>query len=90
MVVPARVRTLVLSRDTDTMEATQSLACPALVTHGTKDQVFLPTLAEFTASCVKGARLSLYEEIGHAPFWEDAARFNRELAELVERAGSVG
>jgi len=83
MVVPARVRVLILGRETDTIDATRSLTCPALVTHGMKDQLFLPELAEFTASCVKGARLSLYEGIGHAPFWEDAERFNRELAELA-------
>ena len=83
MVVPAAVRALILGRDTDTIDATQSLACPALVTHGTKDLLFLPSLAEYTATCIKGAKLSLYEGVGHAPFWEDAVRFNRELMEFV-------
>ena len=83
MVVPAPVRAMILARATDSIDATKSLACPALVTHGTKDQVFLPGLGEFTVSCVKGARLSLYEGVGHAPFWEDAERFNRELMEFV-------
>ena len=83
MVVPAAARALVLGRAGDTIEATKSLACPTLVTHGARDQVFLPSLAEFTASCFKGAGLSIYEGIGHAPFWEDAERFNRELMAFV-------
>ena len=26
---------------------------------------------------------AFYEGIGHSPFWEDASRFNRELAEFM-------
>jgi non-heme chloroperoxidase len=32
------------------------------------------------------ARLSIYEGIGHAPFYEDAPRFNSELAAFVRAA----
>jgi pimeloyl-ACP methyl ester carboxylesterase len=32
------------------------------------------------ARTVKGARLSLYDGAGHSPFFEDAPRFNAELA----------
>lgn len=35
---------------------------------------------------VPGAKLSVYTGIGHLPFWEDAPRFNRELAEFVNAA----
>ena len=57
---------------------------PILVTHGTKDQIALDTTGKFTT--VKGAKLSLYENISHAPFWENAPRFNHELAEFVHGA----
>jgi non-heme chloroperoxidase len=43
-------------------------------------------MAEFTGASIKGAKLSLYDGVGHAPFWEDAPRFNRELAEMVRMA----
>ena len=33
-----------------------------------------------------GAKLSIYDGIGHAPFREDAARFNSELAAFVRAA----
>jgi hypothetical protein len=31
------------------------------------------------------AKLSLYDNIGHAPFWEDTARFNAELAAFLRQ-----
>jgi pimeloyl-ACP methyl ester carboxylesterase len=86
MVVPAYARTGVLGRPGDTPDAIAKLTCPVLVTHGAKDQIILPGMGEFTKATVKGAKLSMYDGVGHAPFWEDAARFNKELAELVESA----
>lgn len=41
-----------------------------------------------TARTVPGERLSVYEGIGHAPFFEDARRFNAELVrQLAGRRG---
>ena len=54
-----------------------------LVTQGSEDKLVLNGLGELTAAAVPGARLSMYEAIGHSPFAEDAARFNRELMEFV-------
>jgi len=42
--------------------------------------------AKYTASVIPGAKLSIYEGIGHAPFYEDAARFNTELTAFVREA----
>jgi pimeloyl-ACP methyl ester carboxylesterase len=64
------------------------LALPVLVTQGALDRMILPAFGRFTAETVPGARLSLYESAGHSPFWEDAPRFNRELAELVRAAAT--
>jgi len=86
MVVPAEVRSGVLTRPADTHEAIAKLSVPVLVTHGTADRIILRAMGDFTAATVKGSKLSIYDGIGHAPFWEDAARFNRELTELVESA----
>jgi pimeloyl-ACP methyl ester carboxylesterase len=41
-------------------------------------------MGEFAQSEIKNAKLSLYDGVGHSTFWEDAPRFNRELAELVQ------
>jgi pimeloyl-ACP methyl ester carboxylesterase len=49
----------------------------------------LPAAAKYTAATIPGAKLSLYEGIGHAPFWEDTARFNAELAAFVRAANKT-
>jgi non-heme chloroperoxidase len=59
------------------------------VTHGTKDKVLLVALGRFTAAAVPGAKLSLYDGVGHGPFWEDAARFNQELAEFMRGVNAI-
>jgi len=83
MVMPPFARTGVLTRPADTHEAISKLSVPVLVTHGAADRIILRGMGDFTASTVKGSKLSIYNGIGHAPFWEDAGRFNRELAELA-------
>jgi non-heme chloroperoxidase len=35
---------------------------------------------------IPGAKLSIYDGTGHSPFYEDAPRFNSELAALVRTA----
>ena len=86
MVVPPRVRAAVMGRPANPGDALERIRCPVLVTHGEKDRILLAALGKFTASAVQGAKLSLYDGIGHAPFWEDAPRFNRELREFVRLA----
>lgn len=86
MVVPAQVRAAVVDRVANPGDMLARLTCPVLVSHGSKDPFMLPAMAQFTASQVKGARLSLYDGIGHSPFYEDAPRFNRELAEFTRAA----
>lgn len=83
MVVPAKVRSHLMARPTSYEEGLKKLKVPVLVTHGLEDRVaFIPT-AHYTLSVVPKARASFYENAGHMPFWENAPRFNRELAEFV-------
>jgi non-heme chloroperoxidase len=70
----------------ETMAALRAVRVPTLVTHGMRDTVVLPTVAELVAATVPNTRLSLYAECGHSPFREDAARFNRELMAFVTEA----
>jgi pimeloyl-ACP methyl ester carboxylesterase len=89
MVVPPPVRAGVLGRPPNAGDALPEIRCPVLVTHGDADRILLVGLGKFTAAAVKGAKLSLYAGVGHAPFWEDTPRFNRELAEFVRAANSI-
>lgn len=56
------------------------------MTFGAKDQVLFPKMAERIHELNPRAKISTYPEAGHTPFYEDAPRFNRELAALVRSA----
>lgn len=63
---------------------------PILVTFGEKDARVQRQMAERILTLNRHATLSLYPEAGHSPFYEDAPRFNRELASLVTAAIGAG
>ena len=86
MMVPAKVRGLLRDRPANAGEVLATIKVPVLVTHGEKDVLVLEAMGRFTASQVKGAKLSIFPGVGHSPFCEDAPRFNRELAEFVRAA----
>jgi non-heme chloroperoxidase len=86
MVVPAKVRQYLIGRPAPYEEALRKIKVPVLITHGVEDQVALVSIARYTASVIPHAQSSLYEGAGHMPFWEDAPRFNRELADFVTRS----
>lgn len=69
----------------ETQAALRAVTVPTLVTHGRMDAVVLPAAAEATLSLVPGSQASWYDDCGHAPFFEDAPRFNRELAAFVAK-----
>jgi non-heme chloroperoxidase len=76
---PPRVRQGLLSRTLDHGALLAGLRAPVLITHGREDEIILPAMAEHHASTIRTARTSYYPGVGHAPFWEDADRFNAEL-----------
>ena len=83
MLVPPSIRRAHLNRPASDDSILAKLDVPVLVTQGSEDKLVLKGLGELTAAVVPGARLSMYDGIGHAPFAEDAPRFNRELMEFV-------
>jgi pimeloyl-ACP methyl ester carboxylesterase len=87
MVVPAALRAHMLARAPDDGAVLKTIACSVLVTHGQRDQIILPAMAAFCSTSVSGSKVSLYDGVGHSPFWEDAPRFNHELAEFVAGLG---
>jgi hypothetical protein len=46
--------------------------------------VVAEAMARYTTSVVPGARLSIYSESGHAPFFDETARFNEALVRLQD------
>jgi non-heme chloroperoxidase len=86
MMVPPKVRAGLGGRPLDATEIMSKLAIPVLVSHGAEDKNAKVETAKYTASVIPGAKLSIYDGTGHSPFYEDAPRFNSELAALVRTA----
>jgi non-heme chloroperoxidase len=89
MMVPPKVRAGLSGRPLDATENMAKLTIPVLVSHGAEDKNAKVETAKFTASVIPGAKLSIYDGIGHSPFYEDAPRFNGELAALVRAANKA-
>ena len=89
MMVPPKVRANMGGRTLSMDETLKALNLPVLVTHGAADKLILVAMAKHTAATIPGAKLSLYDGVGHAPFWEDTARFNAELAAFVRAANKT-
>ena len=89
MMVPPKVRAGLGGRPLDATEMMSKLKLPVLVTHGSEDRNAKLAVAQYTASVIPGAKLSIYEGVGHSPFYEDAPRFNSELAAFVRAAAKT-
>ena len=64
---------------------------PMLVTYGAKDLLFQSTMSTRMQALNQEAQISLYPESGHAPFYDEPDRFNRELAAFInDRSSSAG
>jgi non-heme chloroperoxidase len=82
----ARAATLKWSRGTNFAAALPRIKVPVLISHGRRDQVISPAVAEEAGRIVPAAKVSLYDEGGHALFFDDPARFNAELAAFTDAA----
>ena len=89
MMVPPKVRAGLSGRPLEATEMMSKLKLPVLVTHGAEDHNSKVGAGQYTAATIPGAKLSIYEGIGHSPFYEDAARFNSELGAFVRAANKT-
>ncbi|MBV8600037.1 MAG: alpha/beta hydrolase [Candidatus Eremiobacteraeota bacterium] len=80
---------MIRGRKNDNDDVLAALRIPVLCTHGSDDAVVTLEASEHVARVVPGARLSIYPGSGHAPFFDDAPRFNRELRGLAGGAQVV-
>jgi pimeloyl-ACP methyl ester carboxylesterase len=83
LMVSPQVRGFLIQRELDYTRLLEQLSVPVLVTHGRADTVVLPAMAEHILNHCKTAKASWYDGVGHAPFVEDAERFNKELARFA-------
>jgi non-heme chloroperoxidase len=87
MVVAPEVRGALISREIDTDDVLSDLSMPVLVTHGRSDMIVLPSMAQHVLDVCATAKPTWYDDIGHMPFREAPARFDRELGEFAARVG---
>jgi 3-oxoadipate enol-lactonase len=67
----------------DTSTRLDQISAPTLVVHGTDDQMLPVSNAKAIADRIPGARLEIFDGVGHLYFWErpeQSARLVRELA----------
>jgi pimeloyl-ACP methyl ester carboxylesterase len=83
VIVPPHARLGLFSRTLDNEDVIGAMRKPMLLTYGERDAIVLPAMGRHLASIAPHARLSLYPDIGHSPFWEAADRFNRELRDFA-------
>jgi pimeloyl-ACP methyl ester carboxylesterase len=84
VIVPPYVRQALLSRVAVYDDLLPLLRKPVLITHGEADAIVSRGAAEDHAAAMRQAQTSFYPNTGHAPFWENAPRFNRELRAFVD------
>lgn len=84
MVQPPEVRRLIAGRPRQPGEFIASLTLPLAFIVGQKDLHCLPQASRASAAGIRGATLLEMPNVGHAPFFEDAAAFDAQLDAFVE------
>lgn len=77
---PPHVRAMLGGRSLDAKTGLAALRVPVLFTQGLADRIVAPAMSRFGVDTVPGSRISIYDNVGHAPFYEEPERFDRELA----------
>jgi pimeloyl-ACP methyl ester carboxylesterase len=75
-----------LSRQVDHEATLRATALPIQVAHGREDAILLPKATEDLLDFAPQAVAHWYEGAGHAPHWEDPARFDADLAAFARAA----
>jgi pimeloyl-ACP methyl ester carboxylesterase len=82
--VPPWVRQALFSRAYDNDDLLGKIKKPVLVTHGAKDAIVRPAVVDQHKAGVSHAQIDMIPNTGHAPFWEDAAAFNKSLRAFAD------
>jgi len=80
----AYLRQLMACRAHDVGDRLGEIRAPTLVIHGDVDPLVRIENGRFLAEHIPGARLVVYEDVGHIPEVECAGEFNRDLLAFLE------
>lgn len=82
--VPPYVRQALLSRSFNNDDLLPKIREPVLITHGVDDAIVKPAVVDQHKASMAHAQIHVMANAGHAPFWDDAASFNRRLRAFSE------
>jgi len=82
--VPPFVRVALQDRTVEHEATLSGVETPVLLIHGAADPVVRPAAAEKHADLFLNARLEMYADVGHSPFFEAPERFEADLRAFVE------
>lgn len=68
----------------DWRDMLETISKPTLVCVGRHDRNAPREAAEFVTAAIPGARLEVFDNSAHAPFFEEPAKFNKLLTEFVD------
>ncbi len=68
--------------NTDLRDGLNKIAVPTLIVHGGLDNVCPVGAGRYLAARIKGARLVIFEDAGHAPFITEPERFDDTIREF--------
>jgi pimeloyl-ACP methyl ester carboxylesterase len=83
MQTPAYVRRIIAAHPWPNADLISKIDVPVLFSYGSEDTAIDTKAIPGHAAMFKDARVSIYQNLGHSPFWEDATRFNSELTAFV-------
>jgi pimeloyl-ACP methyl ester carboxylesterase len=84
MSVPPYVRQALFSRAFDNDDLLPKIRKPVLITQGADDAIVKPDIVAQHKASMAHAQIHTMANAGHAPFWDDAASFNRRLRAFSE------
>jgi pimeloyl-ACP methyl ester carboxylesterase len=90
MKVPPAIAVSILVTQTfrDYREFFSSIKVPTMVIFGGDDKLTSPRAGEFIAARIPQARLQIFEQSSHCPFYEEPEGFNRVVHEFVSSLGN--
>ncbi|RPH47361.1 MAG: alpha/beta hydrolase [Lysobacterales bacterium] len=84
LTVPPHVRQALLTRSLNNDDLLPKIRRPALITHGAEDAIVKRAAVDQHKAGMAHAQIHVMANAGHAPFWDDAAGFNRRLRDFSE------
>lgn len=88
MSVPPHVRQAMFARAFDNDDLLPAITKPVLITHSSAETIVKPSAVDEHLAAMPHAQVHWTREAGHAPFWDDAAGFNKRLQAFAAYARS--